>query len=138
MLLTIRCYYFLNPLPLEGKGNPGVYFFLYQENFKTKGHKKTLLEPEEPCISWNMLSAFSDLSFPSHIQHAQKRWSWHLINCMIVCTIGCQGFFGPFPSAFLDKKSKELAQRYIQLWENHKFILNFYPSNHSPSFSINW
>jgi hypothetical protein len=26
---------------------------------------------------------------------------------------GCQGFIGPIPSAFLDKKIKELGQSYI-------------------------
>jgi hypothetical protein len=30
-------------------------------------------------------------------------WSWHLANVLYENAAGCQGFKGPYPSAFLDK-----------------------------------
>jgi len=31
-------------------------------------------------------------------------WNWHLSqNCGDTILVGCQGFIGPYPSAFLDK-----------------------------------
>jgi hypothetical protein len=55
------------------------------------------------------LKAWSDLSVPVF----PPGWSWHLTFGLRTQTLaGCQGFNGPFPSAFLDKKCiKELTQR---------------------------
>jgi hypothetical protein len=54
------------------------------------------------CIK---IKTYSDLSL-----HAFAWWSWHLHTSELL-RMGCQGFIGPNPSAFLDKcLLKELVQ----------------------------
>jgi hypothetical protein len=46
-----------------------------------------------------------------------------LAPCPAIGETGCQGFIGPFPSAFLDKRFKELVQIYGRSFELTKYIL---------------
>ena len=49
-----------------------------------------------------------------------------LAPCFICSETGCQGFIGPYPSAFLDKYySKELTQRYKLDIESQKLFQLF-------------
>jgi hypothetical protein len=73
------------------------------------GQKKTLLISQKSFeyFSFYIFKPVSDLSVPIF----PSGWSWHLTfyqrrkqRIAMLIVAGCQGFNGPFPSAFLDKR----------------------------------
>jgi len=75
-----------------------------QESALVDGNKKALLKSEGLIILWMDIVSFV-LTYLS--RHMSRGGIGTLLTGKPVA--GCQGFFGPLPSAFLDKCCKELV-----------------------------
>jgi hypothetical protein len=78
----------------------------YPKGIPEKAKSSSDKSEELECFLNEVSKADSNLSFPD----LRRGWIWHLVP--IETGTGCQGFIGPLPSAFLDKRNfKERAQR---------------------------
>ena len=85
-------------------GFQSVQFIHFLSGEVGQGQKKALLMVRRALYMNLIWSSFlSDLS--------ARIGGMELAPYHAVSVTGCQGFTGPLPSAFLDKKCKELAQR---------------------------
>jgi hypothetical protein len=77
-------------------------FSPHQQYQVWQGTKKTLLIRQKSFEYVVSILSSWDLTYLSRFSSG---WSWHLtFRLRRKLNAGCQGFFGPFPSAFLDKR----------------------------------
>jgi len=76
-----------------GPSSPGLWRMGQKQKSSSDESEELLNILLQYCRSY-----WSDLS----VSNLHWSWTWHLIA--LVSVTGCQGFIGPFPSAFLDKR----------------------------------
>jgi hypothetical protein len=79
-----------------------LFLFFLSGRGSCREQKKALLIVRRAFDMLNMVKLVSDLS--------SRICGMELAPYNANCATGCQGFIGPLPSAFLDKKCKELVQ----------------------------